>query len=39
MDIETKIALGFLICFVAGLIVGWYVMESKNGTQEEGNEQ
>ena len=24
MDIETKIALGFLICFVAGLIVGWY---------------
>ena len=24
MDIETKIALGFLICFVAGLIGGWY---------------
>ena len=24
MDIETKIALGFLICFVAGLILGWY---------------
>ena len=24
MDIETKISLGFLITFVAGLIVGWY---------------
>ena len=24
MDIETKIALGFLFTFVAGLIVGWY---------------
>ena len=24
MDIETKIALGFLLTFVAGLIVGWY---------------
>lgn len=24
MDIETKIALGFLICFVAGLLIGWY---------------
>jgi hypothetical protein len=26
MDIETKIALGFLICFVAGLIGGWYAI-------------
>jgi len=25
MDIETKIALCFLICFVAGLLIGWYV--------------
>lgn len=25
MDIETKIALGFLITFVAGLLIGWYV--------------
>ena len=24
MDIETKIALGFLFTFVAGLIIGWY---------------
>ena len=24
MDIETKIALGFLFAFVAGLIAGWY---------------
>ena len=24
MDIETKIALGFLICFVAGLFIGYW---------------
>ena len=35
MDIETKIALGFLICFVAGLIVGWYVTWQKYHQEEE----
>lgn len=35
MDIETKIALGFLICFVAGLILGWYVTWQKYHQEEE----
>ena len=25
MDIETKIALGFMFTFVGGLLIGWYV--------------
>ena len=24
MDIETKIALGFLFAFAAGIVIGWY---------------
>ena len=35
MEIETKIALGFLICFVAGLILGWYVTWQKYHQEEE----
>lgn len=35
MDIETKIQLGFLICFVAGLIVGWYATWQKYHQEEE----
>jgi hypothetical protein len=35
MDIETKIALGFLICFVAGLIMGWLVTWQKYHQEEE----
>jgi hypothetical protein len=35
MDIETKIALGFLICFVAGLFIGWYVTWQKYHQEEE----
>ena len=35
MDIETKIALGFLICFVAGLFIGWYVTWDKYHQEEE----
>lgn len=35
MDIETKIALGFLFTFVAGLIVGWYATWQKYHQEEE----
>ena len=35
MDIETKIALGFLICFVAGLFIGWLVTWQKYNQEEE----
>ena len=35
MDIETKIALGFLICFVVGLFIGWYVTWDKYLQEEE----
>ena len=35
MDIETKIALGFLICFVAGLFIGWLVTWQKYHQEEE----
>lgn len=35
MDIETKIALGFLIAFLAGLFIGWYVTCQKYEQEEE----
>lgn len=35
MEIETKIALGFLFTFVAGLITGWYVTWQKYHQEEE----
>ena len=35
MEIETKIALGFLITFVAGLILGWYVTWQKYHQEDE----
>lgn len=35
MDIETKIALGFLICFVAGLFIGWLVTWQKYHQEDE----
>lgn len=35
MDIETKIALGFLFCFVAGLFIGWLVTWQKYHQEEE----
>lgn len=35
MDIETKIALGFLFTFVAGLIVGWYATWQKYHQEDE----
>ena len=35
MDIETKIALGFLFTFVAGLLIGWYVTWQKYHQEDE----
>lgn len=35
MDIETKIALGFLFAFVAGLLIGWYVTWQKYHQEDE----
>ena len=35
MDIETKIALGFLFTFVAGLFIGWLVTWQKYHQEEE----
>lgn len=35
MDIETKIALGCLICFVAGLFIGWFATWQKYHQEEE----
>lgn len=35
MDIETKIALGFLICFVAGLLIGCHVTWYKYHQEDE----
>ena len=35
MDIETKIALGFLFAFVIGLLIGWYVTWHKYHQEDE----
>ena len=35
MDIETKIALGFLFTFVAGMLIGWYATWQKYHQEEE----
>lgn len=35
MDIETKIALGFLFAFVIGLLIGWYVTWRKYHQEDE----
>ena len=35
MDIETKIELGFLFTFVAGMLIGWYITWEKYHQEEE----
>jgi hypothetical protein len=35
MDIESKIMLGFLFAFIAGIFIGWYVTWQKYHQEEE----